>query len=198
MKTIVGLGNPGKEYEGTRHNIGRETVAAIAKHFDFEPWQENKKFFGLTATGAINKPRRKVGAPTSLSKNINSASGEKVLLVLPDTYMNKSGKALAQAGVKPKDLVVIHDDTDLVLGSFKVSFGKRSAGHKGVESVMRAVKSRDFWRVRVGVQKKKRVDAMELVLKKWAPSEKLIVKKIEKKILELIEEPLSVTTISQS
>jgi len=63
---------------------------------------------------------------------------------------------------------------------------------------MRAVKSRDFWRVRVGVQKKKRVDAMELVLKKWAPAEKLIVKKVEKKILELIEEPLSVTTISQS
>jgi len=176
MKTIVGLGNPGKEYESTRHNIGREIVMAIAKYFDFEPWRENKKFFGLTAIGMINKV--------------------KVLLVLPDTYMNKSGKALAQAGVKPKDLVVIHDDTDLLLGSFKVSFGKRSAGHKGVESVMRAVKSRDFWRVRVGVQKKKRMDAMELVLKKWAPSEKLIVKKVEKKILELIEEPLIVTTVS--
>ena len=176
MKTIVGLGNPGKEYEGTRHNIGRETVMAIAKHFDFEPWRENKKFLGMSSSGTIGK--------------------DKVLLLIPDTYMNKSGKALAQAGVKQKDLVVIHDDTDLVLGSFKVSFGKRSAGHKGVESVMRAVKSRDFWRVRVGVQKKKRVDAMELVLKKWAPAEKLIVKKVEKKILELIKESLIVTTIS--
>jgi len=176
MKTIVGLGNPGKEYEGTRHNIGRETVEHIAKHFKFDPWQENKKFAGLATQGKIGT--------------------EKVLLITPNTYMNKSGVALSSAGVKPKDLIVIHDDTDLVLGSMKISFGKRSAGHRGVESVMRAVKTRDFWRVRIGVQKKKRVDAMQLVLKKWAPAEKLTVKKLEKKVLEVIEKPLIVTTLS--
>ena len=176
MKTIVGLGNPGKEFESTRHNIGREIVMTIAKHFDFDDWIENKKYQGRTASGSIGK--------------------EKVLLVLPDTYMNKSGKALASAGTKPKDLIVIHDDSDLLLGSCKVSLGKRSAGHKGVESIMRAVKSRDFWRIRVGIQKKKRVDAMSLVLKKWAPAERLVIKKIEKKALELVEQPLNVTTIS--
>ncbi len=185
MKIIVGLGNPGKEYEGTRHNIGREVVTSIAKHFNFDAFAESKKYQGQVTLGIIGK--------------------EKTLLVLPDTYMNRSGKALASVGAKPKDIMVIHDDTDIVLGSVKISFGKRSAGHKGVDSIMRAVKSRDFWRIRIGVQpysktgkKKKRVDAMSLVLKKWAPAEKLVIKKIEKKILATLERPLTVTTITLS
>jgi PTH1 family peptidyl-tRNA hydrolase len=176
MKVIAGLGNPGKEYDGTRHNVGREFAAAIAKKYSFEPFTENAKYAGLVAKGEIG--------------------GEKTLIVLPNTFMNKSGRALMEAGVKPKDLIIIHDDTDIVLGSVKVSFGKRSAGHRGVDSVIRAVKSRDFWRVRVGVQKKKRVDAMQLVLKKWAPAEKLILKKVEKRVVELIAEDLQITTLS--
>ncbi|MEK7649660.1 MAG: aminoacyl-tRNA hydrolase [Patescibacteria group bacterium] len=176
MKVIVGLGNPGKEYDGTRHNVGREFAAAIAKKYGFESFEENAKYAGLVAKGEIE--------------------GEKTIIVLPNTFMNKSGKALTEAGVKPKDLIVIHDDTDIVLGSVKVSFGKRSAGHRGVDSVMRAVKSRDFWRIRVGVQKKKRVDAMQLVLKKWASAEKLILKKVEKRVVELAATDLQITTIS--
>ncbi|MBI4121482.1 MAG: aminoacyl-tRNA hydrolase [Candidatus Ryanbacteria bacterium] len=176
MKVIVGLGNPGAEYTGTRHNIGREFVETLARRFGFDEWQENSKYEGRAASGYIGK--------------------EKTLLLLPDTYMNKSGKALAAMGVKPKDLTLVHDDSDIVLGSCKISFGKRSAGHKGVESVMRAVRSRDFWRVRIGIQKKKRVDAMSLVLKKFSPQEKLLVKKLEKKILEALEKPLAARTIS--
>ena len=176
MKVIIGLGNPGIEYALTRHNIGRETAEKIAKYCECEPFVADKKYSGLATYGAVG--------------------GEKTILILPDTFMNRSGKALAALSVKPKDLVVIHDDSDLALGTVKISFGKNSAGHKGVESVMRAVKSKDFWRIRIGIQKKRRVDAMKLVLQKFTPAERLTVKKIEKRVIEALEEPLAVTTIS--
>jgi PTH1 family peptidyl-tRNA hydrolase len=176
MKAIIGLGNPGEEYINTRHNVGRATVEKIAKYFKCEPFSPDKKYAGLVTKGVLNE--------------------EKALYILPDTFMNKSGKALADLSVKPKDLIVIHDDTDLPLGTVKISFGKNSAGHKGVESVMRAIKSKDFWRIRIGIQKKKRVDAMKLVLQKFTPAERLVVKKIEKRVIETLEKPLLVTTIS--
>lgn len=176
MKIIVGLGNPGKEYDGTRHNVGREIAAHIAKKFDFEEFEENKKYASLVSKGEIE--------------------GEKVLILLPNTFMNKSGKAFSELKVKPKDIILIHDDVDLQLGTLKVSFGKNSAGHKGVESVMRAIKTKDFWRIRVGVQKKKRQDAMKIVLAKFQPQEKLLVKKIEKSVTQLISSPLTITSIS--
>jgi len=176
MKVIVGLGNPGKEYEGTRHNIGREVATLIAKKFDFEAFEANSKFAGHMARGHIGKTP--------------------VTILLPDTYMNKSGKAFLSLRAKPDDIILIHDDTDIAVGVAKISFGKRSAGHKGVESVMRVLKTRDFWRIRIGAQKKKHVDAMEIVLKKFSPAERLSLKKLEKRILESIEKPLFITTLS--
>lgn len=176
MKMIAGLGNPGAEFEETRHNIGRNSVRAIAKAHNCEDFHEERKYFGLVSRGAI--------------------AGEKVVLLLPNTFMNKSGKAIAAFAPTLKNLIVVHDDSDLLLGAAKISFGKNSAGHKGVESVMRAVKSKDFWRIRIGIQRKKRVDAMKLVLQKFTPAEKLIVKKIQKKITDILEKPLAVTTIS--
>lgn len=186
MKAIVGLGNPGPEYENMRHNVGRQVAQKIAKHFEFPELEESKTLLGIASKGSINK--------------------EKITIVMPDTFMNKSGKAVAALGVKPKDLVIIHDDSDLPLGTFKVSFAKNSGGHKGVESVMRAIKSKDFWRIRIGIQppiraslakggKKKRVDAMKLILQKFTPAEQLVVKKVQKKIIELLEQPLFTTTI---
>lgn len=182
MKVIIGLGNPGEEYAGTRHNVGREAVEKIAKYFECEAFSPDKKYAGLVTKGALNE--------------------EKAIYILPDTFMNKSGKALADISAKPKDIIVIHDDTDLPLGTVKISFGKNSAGHKGVESIMRAIKSKDFWRVRIGIQpysktgKKKRIDAMKLVLSKFTPAERLIIKKIEKKVIEALSNDLQVTTIS--
>ncbi|MDA1335063.1 MAG: aminoacyl-tRNA hydrolase [bacterium] len=181
MKVIVGLGNPGKQYEGTRHNVGRELAEKIAKRFDIE-LEENKKYMGPVGKGEIGD--------------------ENVLIMLPDTYMNKSGKAVASAVKVPKNLIVIQDDTDIPLGTAKIVIGRNSGGHKGIESIMRAIKSKEFWRIRVGVAKPKKSggtihkDAMNIVLKKFAPAEKLVIKKVEKKILEAIEEPLFVTTLS--
>lgn len=176
MIVLIGLGNPGKEYEGTRHNVGRETAEHIAHHFGCDEFLPDKKYAGLVTKGTIGK--------------------EKTTIILPDTYMNKSGKALSALSLKPKNLIVIHDDVDIPLGTVKIAFGRNSGGHKGVESIMRAIKSKDFWRIRVGVQKKKRVDAMDLVLKKFSPDERLTIKKLQKKILETLETPLQITTIS--
>jgi len=131
---IIGLGNPGKEYEATRHNAGRRAVSAFRELESFEAFTENKKYRSLIADGTIGK--------------------EKILLLLPETFMNKSGLAAA-AAIKSKKgaekLIVVHDDLDLPLGSFKISFGRSSGGHRGVESIIRALKTKDFIRLRIGV-----------------------------------------------
>lgn len=167
---IVGLGNPGGEYEGTRHNAGRDAVALLAKQEGFGDFVFNKKANAQVAEGKIGK--------------------QKVMVVLPDTFMNSSGKAVA-AFVKSvkaaKDLLVIHDDLDLPLGALKMVFSRGSGGHKGVESINRAIKTEAYVRLRVGISgegkknQAKKVEGEEKVLKhvigKWKPSEEKEAKK---------------------
>ena len=132
--TVVGLGNPGDEYVGTRHNMGRMVLDAFVKKNDWPDWEENKKLKALTSDGRVGKNR--------------------ALLLKPETFMNKSGesvKSLITSKKKAETLVVIHDDLDLPLGKIKISFNKSSGGHKGVESVMRAVKTEAFIRLRLGI-----------------------------------------------
>ncbi len=134
--TFVGLGNPQDEYDGTRHNTGNMAVEALRKVFDFEDWSLDKRHESLVSRGVYEK--------------------EKVVLMLPQTYMNKSGKAVVGLAGKPSSrerLVVIHDDLDIPFGSFKISFGKHSGGHRGVDSIVRSAKSRDFIRIRIGISK---------------------------------------------
>ncbi len=171
MMLFIGLGNPGKEYERTRHNVGRETLMRWAKKNDLPDFEFNKKLNALV-----------------LKKG-------KVIIVLPETFMNKSGNTAGTAArffkIKPKDIVVLHDDADLELGRTKLSFSRHAAGHKGVESVKRALKTWEFWRLRIGIQKKKRVDAMKLVLQKFTPDEEIKLKKIQKKIFEGLDTVLT-------
>lgn len=131
---IVGLGNPGEEYKETRHNVGRNAVFFAAKIFSFENFRENKKAAAQTAEGKIGKAL--------------------VTAILPDTYMNKSGNAVSRF-IKSKkaaeNLIVLHDELDLPFGKIKISFGRGSGGHKGLESIMRALKTKDFVRVRIGI-----------------------------------------------
>ncbi|HQT82952.1 MAG TPA: aminoacyl-tRNA hydrolase, partial [Candidatus Paceibacterota bacterium] len=117
---IVGLGNPGKEYEKTRHNAGRNAVELLAKQEGADEFVFNKTANALVAKGAVG--------------------GENATLVLPETMMNLSGKAVAAFVKSPKaakNLLVIHDDLDVPLGTLKMVFARGSGGHKGVESVMR-------------------------------------------------------------
>ncbi|MDP1707214.1 MAG: aminoacyl-tRNA hydrolase [bacterium] len=174
---IVGLGNPGKEYEKTRHNAGRNAIELVAKQEGLDDFVFNKTANALVAKGVVGS---------------NNAT-----LVLPETMMNLSGKAVV-AFVKSqkaaKDLLVIHDDLDLPIGTVKMVFGRGSGGHKGVESVMRAIKTKDFARIRIGVapagkknQAKKLKDeekVIKLVIGKWKPSEEASAKKSIKKAAE--------------
>lgn len=175
MYAFVGLGNPGTEYQGTRHNIGRVTLLTAQKTFGLPPFTANPKLSALVAEGKIGK--------------------ERIVFVLPETFVNKSGNAAAPAlryyKVKPKNLILLHDDVDLLLGKTKLSFGRNSGGHKGVESVMRAIKTKGSWRMRIGVQKKRRVPGEDLVLQKFSGDELATVKKIIKKNLHALEEILT-------
>lgn len=171
MYLIVGLGNPGGEFRATRHNIGRETVLVAQNKFGFKDFAFNPKLNALLSEGKIGK--------------------EKIALVVPQSFMNKSGQAVGPAARLYKtqlaSLVVIHDDADILVGGAKLSFGKNSGGHKGVESVMRALKSKKFWRMRIGIQKKRRVPGEDLVLQKFRGDEQAVVKKVIKKSLRAIE-----------
>lgn len=175
--TIVGLGNPGKEYEKTRHNAGRSAVELVAKNQGFDEFTFNKTSNALVAKGAID--------------------GESATLVLPETMMNLSGKAVAAFVKTPKaakNLLVIHDDLDLPLGTIKMVFARGSGGHKGVESIMRAIKTKEFARIRIGISaagkknQAKKVHGEEKVIKmvigKWKPAEELAMKKVLKKVAE--------------
>ena len=120
----------------TRHNAGRMAVLEFVKKEGIDQPEFDKKLKALMAKGEIG--------------------GEKIQIILPETFMNKSGeslKPLALSAKKAEKLVVVHDDIDLPLGKIKISFGKNSGGHKGVESVIKAVKTINFTRVRIGISR---------------------------------------------
>ena len=132
---IVGLGNPEPEYASTRHNAGRLAVEAFAKAHDFPEFVLRKAANALVSESRID--------------------GEKVILVLPAVSMNVSGKALA-AFVKSvkaaKNLLVIRDELDLALGVIKITtYGRGSGGHKGIESIMRSLKTKEFAQMKIGI-----------------------------------------------
>ena len=178
MRYIVGLGNPGEEYEMTRHNAGRMAVLEFIKKEGIDQPEFDKKLKALVAKGEIG--------------------GEKIQIILPETFMNKSGdslKPLALSAKKAENLVVVHDDIDLPLGKVKISFGKNSGGHKGVESVIKAVKTINFTRVRIGISstnakgvvKKPSGDKfLDYIVGKLKPAELAEMKKSAKKTAEAL------------
>lgn len=131
---IVGLGNPGEEYVETRHNVGRMVLDAFVKTHELSDFEFDKKLNALVTDGKFGK--------------------NKVTLIKPETFMNKSGdsvRSLIKSKKAAETLVVIHDDLDIPLGKMKVSFNKSSGGHRGVESIMKAIKTEEFIRIRIGI-----------------------------------------------
>ena len=182
MWVIAGLGNPGEEYTGTRHNIGRDFLTAIAKKEGIDTWKEDKsagKRTALVAKGTL--------------------FDTKVYMILPDTYMNNSGAALKSLIETKKDaekLVVLHDELDLPLGIVKFSFGSGSGGHRGVDSLQKVLKTRDFIRIRIGVSpstpsgKLKKPDqekTVDFVLGQFRAPEQEKLKKVRKTVAEALE-----------
>ena len=132
MLLFVGLGNPGAQHVNNRHNIGFMVVQAIAKRHNFGPWR--RRFQGLATEGTID--------------------GERVLLLLPGTYMNESGRAVAEAMHFYKlgldRVAVFHDEIDLAPGKVRVKSGGGVAGHNGLRSISAHV-GNDYRRIRIGV-----------------------------------------------
>jgi peptidyl-tRNA hydrolase, PTH1 family len=132
MKLFVGLGNPGREHAFNRHNVGFMAVDAIAAAHDFPAWR--KRFSGVAAEGRLG--------------------GEPVLLLKPDTFMNESGRAVGEAlrfyKLELGDVVVFHDELDLVPGKVRVKTGGGVAGHNGLKSLAAHI-GNDFVRVRIGI-----------------------------------------------
>lgn len=165
MRIIIGLGNPGKKYESTRHNAGFMAMDALAENLGLA-WENNKKF------------------KAEIAKNDN------IILAKPLTFMNDSGtsaatilsyfKLMPENSDLSKILTVIHDDLDIEFGKYKISINSRSAGHKGVESIIGALKTKNFKRVRIGIKPEPavKIPADKFVLQKFSGQEKNIIKKI--------------------
>ena len=168
MIIIIGLGNPGQEFKNTRHNIGFEVLDKIKEENDFPDFAFSKKFIAQISEGILNQ--------------------EKTILAKPQTFMNDSGKSVKQLTdyykIKEKDLIVIHDDIDVALGKIKISEDSSSAGHKGVQSIIDAIGTKDFKRIRIGIlpEKGKPEETEKFVLKRFTKKEKEIIQKIIKDI----------------
>ncbi|MBI3304924.1 aminoacyl-tRNA hydrolase [Candidatus Parcubacteria bacterium] len=135
MKLIVGLGNVGRDYERTRHNIGFRVADALSAAWGLT-WRERADCEATVAEG--------------------SRDGAKIVLAKPATMMNDSGRAVAKLGhyyrLTPGEILVAHDDVDLSFGEIRIEAGRGSAGHRGVESLIEALGTKEFHRVRIGVR----------------------------------------------
>ena len=188
MKLITGIGNPDPQYLQTRHNVGFMFLDYLTRKIDANDFTEDKKLNALVSKSKIEK------TPVVLAK--------------PLCYVNKSGEVIAKLAkfykVKPKDVIVVQDDLDIEFGSFKNSFEKNSGGHKGIESIIKALKTNKFYRLRIGTsvralekartQSDKKRDAfvVDFVLAKFSPKEQEVIKKmfpkIDARLLQLLKQ----------
>ncbi|MFA5004102.1 MAG: aminoacyl-tRNA hydrolase [Candidatus Saccharimonadales bacterium] len=157
-KTVlfVGLGNPGNEYDGTRHNIGFACLDNFAAKNSFDPWINKKDLECLLTSQQMNDTR--------------------VILIKPTTFMNLSGQAVQAVvhfyKIAPEHIVVLHDELDIDFGQIRSRFGGSSAGHNGVKSVTKHI-GEDYGRVRIGIGPKtpEQIDSADFVLQKFNQKE---------------------------
>lgn len=166
MKLIVGLGNPGKEYENTRHNIG---FMIVDQYVNNDNWK--KKFDGLY--------------------QIVTISGEKVLFLKPQTYMNSSGLSVSKAAnfynIDVKDILVIQDDMDLPFKKYKLKTNSSSGGHNGIKSIISSLHSEAFCRLKFGISHASEGDTIQYVLGRFTKEELEYIKTNSKVYFDIIE-----------
>lgn len=183
MWYVIGLGNPDKEYENTRHNVGRDVVNNLAKKCDLV-FKEDKNVRARIAKGKI--------------------AGKPAMLILPDVAMNNSGRvarALISKKADAKNLIVVRDDIDMGIGSTKLTFNRGSGGHRGVESVLEAIKTNEFYQLKIGLlplspsgkpkKPKGEKKVVTFVLDEFKPTERKEINKEIKKAGEAIESLLT-------
>jgi peptidyl-tRNA hydrolase, PTH1 family len=171
MVIIIGLGNPGAQFKNTRHNVGFMAVDEFAKENNFPDFELKKKYEALISEEVLGD--------------------EKIILVKPQTFMNESGKAVHKITkpytLTPKPLlIVVHDDVDLPVGKIKIVKDRGSAGHKGVESIIKNIGNDNLIRIRVGIADQKNVKAMKVVLKNFSKEEKMVLETTIKKTAEAL------------
>jgi len=150
MKLIVGLGNPGKNYKNTRHNIGFCVIDHYLKDVKYK-----EKFNGLY-------------------HEIN-ISGDKIIFLKPQTFMNNSGECVSKFikynNINNEDVMVIHDDLDLEVGICKFKYNSTSGGHNGIKSIINHIGSKEFFRMKLGIKTDKKDDVIDFVLGKFSKEE---------------------------
>lgn len=165
MKLIIGLGNPGQEYINTRHNIG----FMVLDHFaDDNNW--SKKWNALYQEETINN--------------------EKIILIKPFTYMNLSGQAVKEFvsfyKIPLEDILVIQDDLDLEVGTYRIKTNSSSGGHNGIKSITNCLGSNNFARLKIGISNNKKMDTKDYVLGRFNQEEQSILNNLYEKFNEII------------
>lgn len=185
---FVGLGNPGLEYEQSRHSFGRMVLLALVQkpgdELEVSDWEFDKKAKAQIAKGSLGK--------------------NKFRFVLPENFMNNSGgvvKSFVKIKSEAKTVVVLHDDVDLPLGTIKISYNRGSGGHKGVESIVKALKTSEFIRLRLGIspstmagktKKPSSEKVIDFVIGNFKPAEietlKKTIKLAKKVVISMVDE----------
>ena len=168
---IVGLGNPGKEYDGTRHNIGFECVDEFVRNQDFDPWIE-KKDLKCRIT----------------SKVIGSA---RVIVIKPTTFMNLSGEAVQAAAhfykISLDHIIVVHDEIDIPFGQIRTRMDGESAGHNGIKSIIQ-VAGKNFGRIRIGIKAETKMETSDFVLARFGKDEQAHLPALTKEVNAILTE----------
>lgn len=182
MKLIIGLGNPEKKYEQTRHNAGFLIIEKLLAAYGFPKPKYDKKSDALVSKGEIHKKR--------------------AVLAMPQTYMNNSGFSarvlLDFYKLKPENLIIIHDDKDIVLGETRVQTNRGPAGHNGIKSIIEHIGTQNFTRIRIGVAPPPArggvggggstiKDTANFVLGKFTAAEKKVLETVTENITKQIE-----------
>lgn len=178
MKLIVGLGNPGKEYEKTRHNIG---FMAVDKYAEKENLTFKEKMGGLYTETIINN--------------------EKIIILKPLSYMNLSGivvkKYVDYYKINIEDIIIIHDDLDMELGKLKLKIGGSSGGHNGIKNISENLNNQNYKHIKLGIGKKNNIDIKDYVLSKFTKDDLEKIDKQNEKIVEIIEK-INIITLDKA
>lgn len=172
MKLIVGLGNPGREYEMTRHNIGFMTIDKYASKLGVSITKE--KFNGLYGETIIN--------------------GEKIILLKPQSFINLSGEVIRKYvdffKINIEDILIIHDDLDLTLGTYKVKQKGSSGGHNGLKNIELHLGTQEYKRIKIGISNNKLMDTKDYVLGRLSKEEQEIIDKVKDTVVDIIDDYL--------
>ena len=175
IRLLVGLGNPGPQYDATRHNAGFWWLDAVARKLGAS-LVADRNYHGLVAR--VNRPRH--------------AGGEPLWLLEPQTFMNLSGKSVAALArffkIAPEEILVAHDDLDLQPGQVKIKLGGSAAGHKGLKDMLAQLGSGDFWRLRLGIgHPGVKAEVVDYVLRKPVPDDREAIEACIARTLESLD-----------